>query len=160
MSVPLILYLIISFDLNESIFACSQCNPEEPIRYDPRAKFHGDGGCRLAQTIVDINKAYCSIFEAKGIVDGVLTASIGKTVEEAIRPETAKKKGLLLRSWDCVALDAIVATLEGKDLAKIGYLKLAPSLFGGSGMRSRSKMRGAVGPGSSVFDRQLSTYLT
>jgi hypothetical protein len=48
-----------------------------------RVKFHGDGDCRLAQTIVNINKVYRSIFEVKGRFYGVLTASIGKTAEEA-----------------------------------------------------------------------------
>jgi len=96
-----------------------------------RSRFHGEGDCRLDQSIVDINKVYRSIFDVVGMVDGVLTASIGKTAEEAIRPQTAKNRGLLLGSRDCVALDATVATLEGRDPGKIGYLKLAASLFGG-----------------------------
>ena len=96
-----------------------------------RSRFHGEGDCRLDQSIVDINKVYRSIFDVVGMVDGVLTASIGKTAEEAIRPQTAKNRGLLLGSRDCVTLDATVATLEGRDPGKIGYLKLAASLFGG-----------------------------
>ena len=96
-----------------------------------RSRFHGEGDCSLAQTIVDINKVYRSIFDVKGMVDGVLTASIGKTAEEAIRPQTAKNRGVLLGSVDCVALDATVAALEGKDPGKIGYLKLAAETFGG-----------------------------
>jgi uncharacterized protein (DUF362 family) len=96
-----------------------------------RSKFHGESDSKLAQTIVDINKVYRSIFEVKGMVDGVLTASIGKTAEEAIKPHTASNKRLLLGSVDCVALDATVATLEGKDPNKIGYLSLASSTFGG-----------------------------
>jgi len=84
-----------------------------------RSRFHGEGDCRLNQSIVDINKVYRSIFDVVGVVDGVLTASIGRTAEEAIRPQTAKNRGLLLGSRDCVALDATVATLEGRDPGKI-----------------------------------------
>jgi len=63
-------------------------------------------------------------------VDAVLTASIGKTPEEAINPATAKNMGLLLGSEDCITLDASVATMEGKDPKNIEYLKLASSTFG------------------------------
>ena len=96
-----------------------------------RRKYHGDGDCYLAQSIVDMNKVYRSIFDVKGMVDGVLTASMGKTEAEAIRPQTAKDKGILLGSVDCVALDATVAALEGRDPGKIGYLKVAAETFGG-----------------------------
>ena len=95
-----------------------------------RSKFHGEFDCKLDQSIVDVNKVYRSIFDVAGMVDGVLTASQGKTPEEAIRPNTAKNKGLLLGSRDGVTLDATVATLEGWDPAKIGYLKLASQTFG------------------------------
>ncbi|MGD0802815.1 MAG: DUF362 domain-containing protein [Candidatus Bathyarchaeia archaeon] len=96
-----------------------------------RSKYHGELDCKLDQCIIDINKVYHSIFDVKGMVDGVLTASIGKTAEEAIKPNTAKNQGLLLGCEDSVRLDAFVATLEGKDPNKIGYLKLAASIFGG-----------------------------
>lgn len=96
-----------------------------------RWKFHGTNDDKLAQTIVDINKVYHSLFNVKGMVDAVLTASNAPTEAEAIRPKTAKDKGLLLGSEDCVKLDAFVACLEGKDPEKIGYLKLAASYFGG-----------------------------
>lgn len=96
-----------------------------------RRRYHGDGDCYLAQSIVDMNKVYRSLFDVKGMVDGVLTASMGKTEEEAIKPQTAENRGILLGSGDCVALDATVATLEGRDPGKIGYLKLAAETFGG-----------------------------
>jgi uncharacterized protein (DUF362 family) len=95
-----------------------------------RSKFHGEFDCKLDQTIVDINKVYRSVFDVVGMVDGVLTASQGKTAEEAIRPKTSKNRGLLLGSRDGVTLDAAVATLEGRDPSKIGYLKLAAQTFG------------------------------
>ncbi len=96
-----------------------------------RSRFHGEFDCHLDQTIVDINKVYRSVFDVVGMVDGVVTASIGRTAEEAIRPRTAKDRGLLLGSRDCVALDATVAAMEGRDPDKIGYLRLAASTFGG-----------------------------
>ena len=96
-----------------------------------RSRFHGVNDCLLAQSIVDINKIYHSIFDVKGVVDGVLTASIGKVAEEAIKPKTANNRGILLGSEDCVELDAFVASLEGKDPNNIGYLKLAADVFGG-----------------------------
>lgn len=95
-----------------------------------RIKYHGKNDCKLAQTIVDINKVYRSIFNVKGVVDGVLTASQGKTAEEAMKPTTAKNKGILLGSEDCVTLDAVVAALEGKDPEHIEYLKHASTVFG------------------------------
>ncbi|MCW4014720.1 MAG: DUF362 domain-containing protein [Candidatus Bathyarchaeota archaeon] len=96
-----------------------------------RSKFHGAKDVKLADTIVDINKIYRSIFNVKGIVDGVLTASIGRKPEEAINPVTAKNMGLLLGSEDCVTLDATVAAIEGKNPKEIEYLKLASEVFGG-----------------------------
>ncbi len=96
-----------------------------------RWRFHGKNDEKLAQNIVDINKVYHSLFNVKGMVDAVLTASNAPTEAEAIRPKTAKNKGLLLGCEDCVKLDAFVACLEGKDPEKIEYLKLAASYFGG-----------------------------
>ncbi len=96
-----------------------------------RGRFHGKNDCKLDQTIVDVNKVYHSLFKVSGIVDAVLTASIGVVAEEAIKPKIVKNKGLLLGSEDCMKLDAFVAALEGKDPNKIGYLRLAASHFGG-----------------------------
>jgi uncharacterized protein (DUF362 family) len=95
-----------------------------------RAKYHGGADCHLAQTIVDMNKVYHSIFDVVGMVDGVLTASQGKTPEEAMKPQTVKNKGILLGSRDCVTLDAVVAAMEGRDPAKIEYIRLAAETFG------------------------------
>ncbi len=95
-----------------------------------RAKYHGEGDRYLAQTIVDMNKVYRGIFDVVGVVDGVHTASIGRTAEEAIRPHTAKNKGILLGSRDCVTLDATVATMERRNPSRIGYMALAAETFG------------------------------
>ncbi|MBD3171807.1 DUF362 domain-containing protein [Candidatus Bathyarchaeota archaeon] len=95
-----------------------------------RRKYHGKNDKNLAQTIVDINKIYRSIFNVKGIVDAVKSASIGRKPEEAINPTTAKNIGLLLGSTDCVSLDASIAAIEDKNPDEIEYLKLASTTFG------------------------------
>ncbi len=96
-----------------------------------RSRFHGRNDIRLDQSIVDINKIYRSLFNVKGMVDAVYTASIGLVREEAIKPHIKKNEGLLLGSENCVRLDAFVAALEGKNPEEIGYLKLAAKHFGG-----------------------------
>ena len=96
-----------------------------------RMKYHGEGGySMLAQSIVDINKIYHSLFSVKGMVDAVLTASINRDRKDAMNPETVKKQGLLLGSKNCVKLDAFVAAVEGKNPNEIEYLKLAAAYFG------------------------------
>jgi len=96
-----------------------------------RLKYHGEGGYSLlAQSIVDINKIYHSLFSVKGMVDAVLTASINRLRKDAINPKIMKNKGLLLGSEDCVKLDAFIAAVEGKDPNEIEYLKLAATHFG------------------------------
>ncbi len=95
-----------------------------------RWKFHGKNDSKFAQSVVDINKIYRSMFNVNGMVDAVLTASIGLVPEEAIKPKIIRNAGLLLGSEDCVRLDAFVAALEGKDPSEIGYLKLAATHFG------------------------------
>ncbi len=101
-----------------------------------RSKYHGSAdqcnveGKLMAQSIVDINKIYRSLFDVKGMVDAVLTASINRLPEDAINPRTVKNKGLLLGSEDCVKLDAFVAAAEGKDPNEIEYLHLAAKHFG------------------------------
>jgi uncharacterized protein (DUF362 family) len=106
-----------------------------------RSKYHGEGDRHLAQTIVDMNKVYRSVFDVVGMVDGVLTASQGKTAEEAIRPQIAKDKGILLGSRDCLTLDATVAAMEGRDPGEIGYMKLAAETFGGWSEAALSEAR-------------------
>jgi uncharacterized protein (DUF362 family) len=113
-----------------------------------RSKYHGDGDCYLAQTIVDMNKVYRSVFDVVGMVDGVMTASRGKTPEEAIRPETVKNRGILLGSRDCVTLDATVAAMEERDPAKISSLP-SPLKHSGDGTTPRSPRRGAAASGYS-----------
>jgi uncharacterized protein (DUF362 family) len=79
---------------------------------------------------VDINKIYHSLFNVKGMVEAVLTASINLDRKDSINPKTVKNKGLLLGSEDCIKLDAFVAAVEGKDPNEIEYLKVASTHFG------------------------------
>jgi uncharacterized protein (DUF362 family) len=95
-----------------------------------RMRYHGKKDSLLAQSIVDINKIYRSVFIVKGMVDAVLTASLNREPKDAINPMTVKNKGLLLGSNDCVKLDAFVAAAEGKNPSEIEYLKLAATHFG------------------------------
>jgi len=95
-----------------------------------RDKFHGENFCLLDQTIVDLHKIYRSLFDLKGMVDAVLTASIALVEEEAINPKIVKDKLLLLGSENCVELDAFVAAVEGMNPNKIRHVKLAAEHFG------------------------------
>ena len=88
-----------------------------------RVKFHGKKNSRLAQSIVDINKIYRSLFEIKGIIEAVFTAS---NIEGAI----VKGSGIVLASEDTVELDAFTASLTGIDPNKVEHLKLAAEYFG------------------------------
>jgi len=93
-----------------------------------RWRYHGKEDSLLAQSIVDINKVYRSLFDVKGIVDGVFTAvSPGKTA----RDQTIHKKlGLAWGSESTLDLDAFVSILVGSDPVQIQYLKKAAENFG------------------------------
>jgi len=96
-----------------------------------RVKYHGENDSKLSRSIVDMNVVYRSVFNVKGMVDGFYTASRGKTPEEAIKPEVARDKGVLLGGENGVKLDAFVAAMEGRDPATVDYLNLASTVFGG-----------------------------
>jgi uncharacterized protein (DUF362 family) len=96
-----------------------------------RAKYHGTNDDKLSRSIVDINAVYRSVFNVKGMVDGFYTASRGKTAEEAIKPEVARNKGVVLGSVNGVKLDAFVAAMEGRDPATVDYINLASTVFDG-----------------------------
>ena len=96
-----------------------------------RAKYHGLNDEKLSRSIVDINVVYRSIFNVKGMVEGFYTASRGKTVEQAINPEVAKNRGVVLGSENGVMIDAFVAAMEGRDPATVDYINEASKVFGG-----------------------------
>ena len=76
--------------------------------------------------IVDMNKIYRSLFKTKGVVEGVLTASRGMTLE----PQIFKNRGVLWTCDDTLELDAVVTSHVGIDPNEVGYLKLAAQNFG------------------------------
>ncbi len=112
------------------VFSLSMKNLFGMIPGPGRARYHGKEDKYLARTIVDMNRIYKGIFDMVGVVDGVYTASRNKVPEDAIKPETARNMGVLLGSRDCITLDATVATMEGRDPSKIGYMALASETFG------------------------------
>jgi len=93
-----------------------------------RSRYHGKKHSRLDRSIVDIYKVYDSLFEVKGVVEAVLTASVAD-------PETMKQcvfedLGYASASKQPLELDAFVTALVGRDPNDIGYLKLAAETFG------------------------------
>ncbi|MFW9932677.1 MAG: DUF362 domain-containing protein [Candidatus Thorarchaeota archaeon] len=89
-----------------------------PGRYAP---YHGKKDCNLAQSVLDINKIYRSLFDVKGVIEGVFTADV---VNEL--PRTAKlysNLGVLWACKDTIALDAIVAMQFGRNPSDIDYLR-------------------------------------
>lgn len=92
-----------------------------------RLRYHGKKNTRINQSIADIYKIYESLFEVKGVVEAVFTASVAETlhkvnIHEDLRFVSASKQPL--------DLDAVVATLVGLDPHEIGYLEHASGIFG------------------------------
>ena len=93
-----------------------------------RGKYHGKGHSKLNQSIVDIYKVYDSLFNTKGVVEAVLTASLRDL--DTMEWETRANPGFASACDDPLALDAYVTTLLGIDPHSVGYLKLAARTFG------------------------------
>ncbi|MHA2119043.1 MAG: DUF362 domain-containing protein [Candidatus Thorarchaeota archaeon] len=91
-----------------------------------RGEFHGEMNRAMNPSIVDMNKIYRSLFKTKGVVEGVLSASRGMTLE----PSIYKNHGVLWTCDDTLELDAVVSAHVGIDPNEVGYLKLAAQHFG------------------------------
>ncbi len=91
-----------------------------------RGEFHGEKNKAMNPSIVDMNKIYRSLFKTKGVVEGVLTASRGMTLE----PQVFKNRGVLWTCDDTLELDAVVTAHTGINPNDVGYLKLAAQYFG------------------------------
>ncbi len=88
-----------------------------PGRYSP---YHGKKDCNLAQSVLDINKIYRSMFDVKGVVEGILT---GETVD--FTSGTSRLFEGLQLAWCAdspVELDAFVATQLEVPPDSVGYL--------------------------------------
>jgi uncharacterized protein (DUF362 family) len=93
-----------------------------------RGAYHGEKHSRLSRSIVDIYKVYDSLFNVKGVVEAVLTASLRDT--ETMKWENRKDPGFFAASRDLVELDALVTALLGRDPSTVDYLRLASDEFG------------------------------
>jgi uncharacterized protein (DUF362 family) len=91
-----------------------------------RGEFHGEMNKEMNPSIVDMNKIYRSLFKTKGVVEGVLTASRGMSME----PKIYKNPGVLWTCDDTLELDAVVSAHVGVDPNEVGYMKLAAQNFG------------------------------
>ena len=91
-----------------------------------RGMFHGEMNKSMNPSIVDMNKIYRSLFKTKGVVEGVLTASRGMTLE----PQIYSNRGVLWTCDDTLELDAVVTAHVGMDPREVGYLRLAAQSFG------------------------------
>ncbi|MFW9982300.1 MAG: DUF362 domain-containing protein, partial [Candidatus Thorarchaeota archaeon] len=91
-----------------------------------RGEFHGEMNRVMSPSIVDMNKIYRSLFKTKGVVEGVLTASRGMTLE----PQVYKNKGVLWTCEDTLELDAVVTSHLGINPREVEYLRLASQNFG------------------------------
>ncbi|MFW9805871.1 MAG: DUF362 domain-containing protein [Candidatus Thorarchaeota archaeon] len=91
-----------------------------------RGKYHGEMNKAMNPSIVDMNKIYRSLFKTKGVVEGVLTASRGMTLE----PQIFNNKGVVWTCDDTLELDAVICAHLGIDPSEVGYLQLAAQNFG------------------------------
>jgi len=94
-----------------------------------RGKYHGEKHSKLSQSIVDIYKVYDSLFNIKGMVEAVLTASLRDP--ETMKWENRENPGFVSASNNPLELDAFVTVLLGMDPHDVGYLSLAAETFGG-----------------------------
>jgi len=92
-----------------------------------RAKYHGRNHNRLNQSIVDIYKVYDSLFDIRGVVEAVHTASVRN--RDTMEWQNIENPGFMSASTDPVELDAVISGLLGTDLNEVGYLKLASETF-------------------------------
>jgi uncharacterized protein (DUF362 family) len=96
-----------------------------PGRYSP---YHGKQNCNLSQSVLDINKVYRSLFEVKGMVEGVFTVDVIEDLPAS--SATHRDLHLLWASSDPVGLDALVAVQFGRDPKKIDYLRHTAETLG------------------------------
>ena len=94
-----------------------------------RGKYHGEKHSRLSRSIIDIYKVYDSLFNVKGVVEAVITASLRDP--ETLKWDNLENLGFASASADLIDLDAFVTALLGRDPNTVEYLRLAADEFGG-----------------------------
>ena len=96
---------------------------------DPwRGKYHGENDALLSQSIIDINKIYNSLFDVKGIIEGVFATS--ETIDRLLDPIIHSNTGYIWASDNSPQLDALVAVQLGINPYDVDYLKQASEIFG------------------------------
>ena len=96
----------------------------DPTRWP---KYHGENNKIIAQSIVDENKIYRSLFDTLFIVEGIFTAICGNWPDEF---ETIRNWGQIVGGKNSAEVDAVIATIIGLDYKKISYLPLTIKTFG------------------------------
>ena len=92
-----------------------------------RLRYHGRKNNRIDRSIVDIYKIYESLFDVKGVVEAVKSASVAESLHSI---KIHENSGFASASKHPLELDAFVTALLGLDPDGIGYLKHASSVFG------------------------------
>jgi uncharacterized protein (DUF362 family) len=92
-----------------------------------RRKYNGENEELLAQSILDINRIYNSLFDVVGIIEGVLTTS--ETVDNPMSPVIHSNTGYIWTSINPLELDALVTAQLGLKPQNVEYLQEASKLF-------------------------------
>jgi len=103
---------------------------------DPdRRAWHGEKDRDLAQSIVDVNKVYWSLFETIGLCEMIYAAI--RYVEDGAyslpwgyRYDLIENLGLAVCGRNLVSVDAYVSQLFGIDPQKVEHINLAAKVFG------------------------------
>jgi len=114
--------------LKERFVSLSMKNLFGMIPTPYRIKYHGENESLLSQSIVDINKIYHALFEVKGLIEGVFTAS--ETIDNPMAPKLHKNSGFIWVSRNLLELDALVSYQLGINPNEVEYLKKATEAFG------------------------------
>lgn len=94
-----------------------------------RAIYHGEQHAKLNQSIVDIYKVYASLFNIRGVVEAVFSASLRDPT--TFEWHTRENPGFVAASEHPLALDALVTALISIDPNSVAYLDFAAECLGG-----------------------------
>ncbi|TRO47613.1 DUF362 domain-containing protein [Candidatus Bathyarchaeota archaeon] len=92
-----------------------------------RLRYHGKKNSRINQSIADIYKIYESLFDVKGVVEAVLSASVAESLGKV---NVHDNPGFASASKQPLELDAVVAALLGLDPHELEYMEHASGIFG------------------------------
>jgi uncharacterized protein (DUF362 family) len=89
-----------------------------PGRWVP---YHGRKNSQIAQSVLDINKVYHSLFDVKGVIEAVFSA---EAIEKGMKgSEILKDLGLAWASQNVFELDAFVSAQFDRPPDEVQYLK-------------------------------------